>query len=293
MKTTTEKLDVYSIITERIVALLEAGTVPWRKPWAGTDQSAMPSNFVSRKAYRGINVFLLSLAPFDCPFWLTYKQAAELGGNVKQGSKGFPVVFWKRLLVEDKETKERKVIPLLRYYTVFNVEQCEGIAWERPAVVERPDFCPITECVKIVDQMPLLPSIQHKGNRACYSPSLDLVTMPEATTFETREGYYSTLFHELTHATGHEKRLSRKGIAELAAFGSETYSKEELVAEMGAAFLSAHAGIANATLDNSASYIKGWLKKLREDNKLVVFAAAQAQKASDYILNVKFEHVDE
>ena len=297
----TEKVDVYSIITDRIISLLEAGTVPWQKPWTGirnADGSAvMPANFVSKKAYRGVNVFLLSAVRFTCPYWLTYRQASELGGNVKKGEKGFPVVFWKRLIVEDKVTKERKVISMLRYYTVFNIEQCEGISWEKPAPIpapETPSFNPIEECVRIVDAMPAKPDIRHLGNRACYSPFLDIVQMPVAESFEKPEAYYSTLFHELTHATGHKSRLDRKGIStELAGFGSETYSKEELVAEMGASFLCGFAGIVNSTIDNSAAYIASWLRKLKDDRKLVVFAAAQAQRASDFILGITFDKPDE
>lgn len=284
-------LDVYSIVTEKMIALLEAGTVPWQKPWASKD--ALPSNFVSKKAYRGINPFLLACAPYACPFWVSYKQAASLGGSVKKGEKGFPVVFWNWMPKKDNgqiimENGKPKLIPFLRYYTVFNLEQCEGISWEQPAKVNE-GFAPLEEAANLVAKMPNPPTIRHLGNRACYAPVIDVVTMPAPESFINAPEYYSVLFHELTHSTGHKTRLARKGVEEVAAFGTETYGKEELIAEMGAAFLSAHAGIFHHTAQTSASYLAGWIAKLKEDSKLVVMAAAQAQKAADYILNIKHE----
>jgi antirestriction protein ArdC len=280
---TEEKKDVYSIITERIIAQLEEGTVPWRKPWKAQN-GGNPANFGSRKTYRGINWFLLSFSPYSCPFWLTYKQAAEIGGNVRKGEKGTPVVFWN--WVDSKTEKDAsgkpKKIPFLKHYTVFNVEQCDGINWT-PEVIEGAEFNPIAEAESIVKSMPRAPALAHGGDRAYYRPSTDSVQMPTPETFDTAGNYYSTLFHELAHATGHESRLNRKGVAEVAAFGGETYAKEELVAEMGAAFLCAVSGIDN-TLPASASYIQGWLKQLKEDAKLVIHAAAQGQRAADYIL---------
>lgn len=205
---------------------------------------------------------------------------------VRKGEKGTPVIFWKRFEVKDKATGEKKQSFLLRYYTVFNVEQCDGIEWSAPAPVVGAPFNPIPACAAIVEAMPQRPDITHGGNRACYSPMFDKVNMPEAVTFDSPESYYSVLFHELTHATGHKDRLGRD-LTVIAAFGDSNYSKEELVAEMGAAFLCGHAGIANAaTVGNSASYIAHWLAKLRGDSKLVVSAAGLAQKASDFILGV-------
>ena len=297
---TTKKTDVYDIITERIVAVLESGAAPWRKTWKTGQADTLPANFISRKAYRGINAFLLLCTPYDCPFWLTYKQATEKGGNVRKGEKGMPVVFWnwfpKRVngkLVMGANGKPEQV-PFLRYYTVFNVEQCEGIEWVKPA--PNPDaipFDPLATCEQIVSGMPLAPEIRHGGNAAYYSPSADSVQMPARESFADVPAYYSTLFHELTHATGHTKRLARKDFATegnaFAAYGSAVYSREELVAEMGAAFLCGHAGILNRTIDNSAAYLAGWIAKMKQEPKLVVTAAAQAQKAADFILAVKHE----
>jgi antirestriction protein ArdC/proteasome lid subunit RPN8/RPN11 len=282
------KKDVYQIVTDRIVRLLESATVPWHRPWKGGNQ--WPQNFVSRKVYRGINLFLLNTASYASPFWLTFKQVQSLGGRVKKGEQSFPVVFWK-ILKEEGDGEDRR-IPFLRYHSVFNVAQCEGINVPViPTDETQPPFQAIEKCEQIVAAMPKRPEIHHNGARACYSPSLDRVSMPEAKLFDSSEGYYSTLFHELTHATGHLSRLNRKEVSDPIRFGSDPYSREELVAEMGAAFLCGHCEIENKTIDQSASYIQSWLAKLKEDRKLVVHAAAQAQKACDFILDV--EHKEE
>lgn len=277
------KRDVYQIVTDRIVRLLESGTVPWHKPWKGGNQ--WPQNFVSRKVYRGINLFLLNSAGYASPYWLTFRQVQSLGGRVKKGEQSFPVVFWK--IFKEEGDDEARPIPFLRYYSVFNVAQCEGINVPAIPAETTSKFQAIAECEQVVADMPKRPTINHKGARACYSPALDAVSMPEAKLFESSEEYYSTLFHELVHSTGHVSRLNRKEITEPIRFGSDPYSREELVAEMGAAFLCGHCEIENKTIDQSASYIQSWLAKLKEDRKLVVHAAVQAQKACDFILSVE------
>ena len=283
---------VYGIVTERIVALLEQGTIPWQKPWASNGEDCLPRNLLSKKPYRGVNVFLLHAMSYESPYWVTFKQAQELGGNVRKGEKACPVVFWKWLDAQDDPSREKKRIPLLRYYHLFNVSQCEGIETPTPEKLGRAHD-PIMSAEQIVAGMPKAPEINHGRNRAAYSPALDCVFMPSPEAFQRGEHYYGVLFHELTHATGHEARLNRKGVAgsdgEWSALGSTPYAKEELVAEMGAAFLSGHAGIAERTIENSAAYIAGWLERLRGDNRLVVQAAAQAQRAADYILGRQFE----
>lgn len=278
------KSDVYQLITDRIIALLEAGVVPWQKPWNSV--SGPPRNFISQKAYRGINLFLLHAAGYQCPFWLTFNQIESLAGKVKKGEKSFPIVFWK--IFETEEKGEVHKIPFLRYYRVFNVLQCEGIPWTKAGAPVAP-FEPIERCEGLVRGMPKRPAIDQGRGRAGYSPFLDRIEMPDAASFASRQAYYNTLFHELTHATGHSSRLGRKEIVEVHQFGSDPYSREELVAEMGAAFLSAEAGISPATLSQSAAYIQNWLRRLKDDRKLVVQAAAQAQKAADYILGTKFD----
>lgn len=289
--------NVYEIITARIVALLEAGTIPWQKPWSTVSGGGLPRNLASGKGYRGVNVFLLHALGYESPWWLTFKQAQERGGHVRKGEHGAPVVFWKWLETDqvDEEGRARRV-PLLRYFTVFNVAQCEGIDAPGPATAEQStqrEHTPIEAAEGIVAGMPLRPTISHGGDRACYSPALDMVKMPEPVTFKSAEDYHNVLFHELTHSTGHETRLNRKGVSgsdgEWSAFGSTPYAREELVAEMGAAFLCGQAGIVERTLDNSAAYVAGWLERLRNDSKLVIVAAAQAQKAADFILNVRHD----
>jgi antirestriction protein ArdC len=276
---------VYDQITERIVALLEKGTVPWRKPWNA--QARFPRNLVSKKPYRGVNVFLLHAMSYESPFWLTFRQAQELGGSVRQGEKACPVVFWKQLEVEDEETGETDKIPMLRFYHVFNVAQCDGLK-NIPAPVETPLSAP-TKPEEIVAFMPKRPEIKHGMRKAFYSPAEDIVAMPDRARFEDEAGYFATLFHELIHSTGHASRLNRPTITEAEGFGSNPYCKEELIAEMGAAFLCGQAGIAERTLENSAAYVQNWLEQLHSDKKLIVQAAAQAQKAADFILGTKFE----
>ena len=280
------KNDVYQIVTDRIISLLESGTVPWHRPWRAANQWAQ--NLVSRQPYRGINQFVLNAAKYPSPFWLTFRQVHLLGGSVKKGERSFPVVFWKRFKEEGNE--EAKPIPFLRYYSVFNVAQCEGINVPAiPTVDPAPKFQRIEKCEQIIADMPKRPSINHHGRGACYSPSHDEIGIPDPEAFESIEAYYSTLFHELTHSTGHLSRLNRKEVTEAGRFGTDPYSREELVAEMGAAFLCGNCEIENKTVDQSAAYIQSWLAKLKDDRRLVVHAAAQAQKACDFILDFQRE----
>lgn len=283
--------DVYQIITERVIALLESGTAPWRKTWRGGDS---PRNLISKKPYRGINFLLLGATSFTSPYWLTFNQVQQLGGRVKKGAKSELVIFWK-FFDSQRETDAAKSRsapntkrrpPLLRYYRVFNVEQTEGLEKHLPEQAEEKPFTPIETAARIIEAMPQRPPIRHDEPRAYYAPARDFVNLPRPETFDTPENYYAVAFHELTHATGHETRLNRPGVAgnQLAAFGSANYSREELVAELGSAFLCAEAGIEN-TLDNSAAYLKGWLDALRGDARLIVTAASAAQRAADFILD--------
>ena len=228
---------VYEIITSRIVEELEKGVVPWRKPW----RTLPPVNLISKKPYRGINVFLLALQGYGSQYWLTFNQAKQLGGNVRKGEHGTKIVFWKFDTYEtettDGETEEHKSA-FLRYYTIFNLEQTEGLK----ALLALPPAFPIQSAEQIVKAMPNPPRFE-QDFQAAYIPSTDIVTMPSRTAFESQAEYYSTLFHELTHSTGHQSRVGREGIENIAAFGSESYSREELIAEMGAAMLCGLAGI--------------------------------------------------
>lgn len=271
----------YEVITNRIIELLEQGTVPWQQPWNG--EQAHPRNLVSDKKYRGINAFLLGATAYESPYWLTYKQAKSRNGHVRKGEKGFPCIYWNWVERLDEETGEIDKKPFLRHYTVFNVTQCESVNYpELETTIHEHER--IEKCEQIVREMPNPPNIQLDSTVASYHPSSDTVRMPALARFESAEEYYSTLFHELAHSTGHKSRLDRQSIKGQIVFGSKTYGNEELVAEMGATYFCGHAGIENKTIDNSAAYIQGWLTKLRANKTLVIKAAGQAQKAVDYVL---------
>lgn len=272
-------MDIPERITALILEKLTAGTVPWRQPWT---IDTWPRNLVSKKCYRGINVFLLTLAGHASPYWLTYRQAGKLGGCIRKGERGMMVVYWKLLDIIDEEGEEKQ-IPLLRYYTVFNLEQCESIPTpESPPQAQVHE--PLTRCEGILANMPNPPPVEENAVRACYDPNRDKIHLPPRKCFDNVEVFYATLYHELIHSTGHPSRLNRRTVSEASWFGSENYSKEELIAEMGAAFLCAHTGIENKTINNSAAYIAGWLERLRNDQRLVIVAAAQAQRAFEYVV---------
>lgn len=279
---------IYQIVNEKIVEQLKKGVIPWRMPWR---QAGVPSNFISKKAYRGINVFLLACQGYTSPYWLSFKQCQAKGGQVRKGEKATLVIYWK--ILERKEVGRAgdgadvvKKIPLLRYYQVFNVEQCEGLTL--PAVDEgKLDFQPVELAEAVVDGYCDKPELQEKENQAYYAPALDVVNMPKKENFKTVAGYYASLFHELAHSTGHVDRLAREGVAQGAGFGSERYSKEELVAEFGASFLCGLCGI-ESELENSASYISGWMAKISENEKWLVTSATQAQKAVEYMLGTYY-----
>lgn len=283
------KVDVYQKVTDKIIESLEKGVVPWRKPWT----TEPPRNLNSKRRYTGLNSFLLALSPYASPYWCTFKGAKAAGGSVKKGERGTMVIFWRLFEVDDPQAKGgKKKIPLLRAYTVFNVEQCENV--KIPAGKTR-EFSPVEEAQNVIDHMPDVPAILFEGNSAHYIPSSDEVTIPPKGTFATAEGFYGTIFHELVHSTGHETRLGR--VDDWTQFGSDPYAKEELVAEMGASLLCAITGVTpdDALYENNVAYIKSWLGKLKQDKKILVSAASQAQKAADYILGAtaQDEAVDE
>src|SRR5579859_7163802 len=212
-------MDVYAIVTEKIINLLESGIVPWRKPWIST---GLPRNLVSKKPYKGVNYFLLSATKYVSPFWLTYRQARELGGHVRKGEESTIVIFWKvedskrsneDLEVEETDDKNRRRF-LLRYYRVFNLEQCElpQAVLDKLPKVKMQEHTPIRACAEIIGCMPNAPEIQHTGSKAFYSALTDRVTLPPPELFTSPEEYYASGFHELIHSTGHQKRLSRESI---------------------------------------------------------------------------------
>ena len=277
-------MNVYEVITSRILEQLESGVVPWRRPWEQVESR----NVATGKKYRGINAITLPGGLFA-----TFKQVKALGGNVKKGVHGFPVVFFsfpggkkgEEESEKEESEKEGRTAPIIRYYRVFRLEDCVGIDQSKFTDEEKNKSHSIEEAETIVVNMQNRPTIIEKSSgEAYYCPSTDTVQIPDRNQFSRIEEFYSTLFHELAHSTGHADRLCRKTLTAAAAFGSAEYGKEELVAEFGASFLCGAARIDNTTVGNSASYIAGWKKVIKADSKLVLQAAGMGQKAADYIL---------
>ena len=282
---------VYEIITDRIIKQLESGVAPWHKPWS----AKLPVNLISQKPYRGLNVLTLASQGYPSRFWLTFNQANKLGGTIRKGERSSPVIYWnvgeeREYTTRDGETRVSKPF-LLRYSSVFNLSQTEGIDLPASALHEARTNNPIEDCEQIVAEMPNRPTLE-QSDRAWYAPSRDVVGMPSIGLFRSSEEYYSTLFHELTHSTGHKSRLGRDGFESVQAFGSESYSKEELIAECSAAMLCGVTGIENRVIENSAAYLKTWIERLKGDSRLIVTAASAAQKAADYIQGTQPMHDD-
>lgn len=278
-------------IALKFIAALEAGIVPWKKPWSPCVGVPL-RNAISKRPYRGINTMILGLQQlaygYTSPEWTTYKAAAAAGGQVRKGERGTHIVFWKRLKVEDKESGKDKVIPLMRMYTVFNTDQIDGLDFvppEMPPPVAVPDAL-----AAIYDGYPNPPRLVHVDqDSAFYRPSTDTVALPRLEQFATVEGYAETYCHELTHSTGHASRLARFEIGD--NYNADKYAKEELVAEIGASMLMQHAGI-DPDMPQMASYVSGWLKSLNDDHSLIIKAAQAAQKATDHILGVVHSEVE-
>lgn len=272
--------NVYEVVTNRLIEKLESGVIPWRQPWKNTSRGAyLPCNFATGRSYHGINTIMLLSSGFAARQWMTYKQAQSLGGQVRKGEHGTPVVFWQ--FGEDADTKKKTAWS--KYFTVFNLEQIDGIQPEIP--FDAPAFDAIAEAQTIVDgylSAASHPSLLHGGSIACYSQSTDTVHMPDGAQFSKRELYYDTLFHELGHSTAHPSRLKRDLSGK---FGTAAYSQEELTAEFTAAFLLAESGISSDDTDaHNAAYLASWLKVLKGDSRIAVYAAQRAQKAADFIL---------
>lgn len=285
--TTDERRDLYSEVTQTIMAALERGVVPWRSPILASADLSHPSNLLTGRPYSGINVFLLALRAWAEGYrssrWLTFKQALERGGSVRKGERAALVVFWKLYETKDRQTGGDSTFAVLRHYHVFNIEQCDGIDAAGLANDARAVFQPIERAAAIVGEYISGPATTHGGCKAFYRPSSDEVRVPEPTVFVSPEAYYATLFHELAHSTGHSSRLDRKLDTDPKPFGTADYSREELIAEMAAAFLAADAGITPPVIDNQAGYIASWLGVLAGDKRMVIAAAGAAQRAADWI----------
>lgn len=274
-------VDVFKIITDRLIGLLEKNVVPWHQPWQSL--FSFPMNLYTGNEYGGVNVILLTMAGLSSHYWLTARQAEKLGGRVKENEAGREILFWGRYRGQKESSDDVSDSPFMRLYTVYNISQCEGIPIPKENL---PAFNPIEECERIIAEMPNRPSIVHGGNSAYYWPRTDEIMIPERSAFGIEQEYYCTVFHELCHATGHETRLSRKSIKDIKPFGSEDYSREELIAEIGASFLCGLTGIENKTINNSVAYIQGWIERLRKDKRFICMAAQQAQKAVNYIRDI-------
>jgi len=280
-----ERTDLYQRITDKIVTALEQGTPPWVAPWQ--DGTSIPSNLLTGKPYRGINILMLFIEAMDRGYldsrWLTLKQANELGGRVRKGEHGTPIVFFTMKEIDEKpdvhgfdDPPPKKVVPMLKSYIVFNASQVDFLP-ERFQLGQKPAWQPIGEAEELIYISGAM--LRHGGNRAFYSPGEDLIQLPPQAWFPDVERYYGVALHELTHWTGHPSRLNR----ELGRrHGIDAYAFEELVAEMGAAFLCAHCGLP-ARLEH-ATYIDHWLDALKRDKRLIFVAAGKAQAAADYVI---------
>lgn len=278
--------DVHQEVTDAILEALEKGTAPWVKPWNGS--AGFPVNASTGRAYNGVNVFLLWMKEgalgYGSSRWLTFKQAKACGGSVKRGEKGTGIVFFNFLKKTDPNTGKETSFPLLRFYTVFNVAQCEGLSEKAMGVKAQAEELPESARIEHAEQYfaaihkstGIVP--ERGGARACYIPSRDAIQLPEFASFKDAAAAYSTEAHEFGHATGAEKRLNR----DLSGrFGSESYAAEELVAEMTSAFICASLGL-DGMLQHP-EYIGNWIKVLKSDKRAIFTAASLAKKAHAFL----------
>lgn len=272
--------DIYAAVTDRIIQQLEKGKIPWQKPWGGIGGGAISGT--TGKPYSLLNQMLLNKPGV----YYTFSQIQKLGGNVRKGEKSQMVVFWKQIPVKEQDSQTGEVkeafVPMLRYYNVFHIDQCEGISHTTAAHEPPRTDADAESIISAYLDRSGVELIQRISDEAYYSPSRDCVVLPLAEQFGSMAEYYSTAFHELAHSTGHHSRLDR--LRATAHFGSESYSKEELVAEIAAAALMNHTGLeTKGTFRNSAAYIQNWLSALRNDKRLIVSASGAASKAFEYI----------
>ena len=293
----TTKKDLYQEVTNAIIEQLEQGIIPWHKPWTGVQGGAISHN--TGRAYSLLNQLLL-IKPGE---YITFNQCKAEGGHVKKGAKAKMVVFWKVYPREKKDTNGAPVLnadgspvieglPVLRYYQVFHIDDCEGIAPKWNQEDQKPKTAQVdAEAEKILTSYVQREGIRFENSvsdRAYYSPALDLIHLPMVEQFDNTAEYYGTAFHEATHSTGHKTRLNRFTSNAAAAFGSEEYSKEELVAEIGSACILHEIGMETPeSFKNSAAYVQSWLRALKNDKRMIVSAAGKAEKAANMILNVQ------
>lgn len=275
------KRDLYSDVTARILQSMEAGVMPWEKAWS-TKGARIPQNAITNRPYSGVNVLLFWLsadAGYSKPRYLTFQQAKEKGGNIRKGEHGTKVYFFKQLTVEDKASGQEKQIPMLREYTVFNVSQCENLPRE---TMEGEYIAPLNQDQResLADRFIASTGADFREGTGipCYVPSKDFISMPAFDAFKSRDDFYTTAFHELTHWTGAKHRLDRDFSGR---FGTQAYAAEELVAELGAAFINAEFGFDRT--DRNAAYLANWIELLKSDPRAIFTAASKASKACEYL----------
>lgn len=302
MKKQTQQKDLYQQITDQIVEALEQGTMPWQRPWDnGFPQLVIPCNGESGREYSGINVLLLWMSAMRKNFtqrkWVTFQGANHLGGQVRAGEKATVIIFYKQILIEEKddegnvvydENGEPKMKPtvFIRGHHVFNIGQCDGLEKHYETFPE-PEISSEMQPRADLDVLPMKMgmSLYNKvQDRACYMPKKDCIVMPDFEKCNTADDYYATLLHECAHATGHKDRLNREGVAKFDKFGSPRYAFEELVAELTSAFTCAHVNVRN-NISQNAAYIDSWIQKLKADKKAIFRASSQAREATQFLLD--------
>jgi len=302
-KMTNDK--VYEMITNKVIEKMQEGRIPWQKAWkSGTTtlrsgrviDPCSPINYKSKRNYKGINYWMLQMNDYNSTYWFTFKQAKEYGGCVKKGEKGTPVIFWQVtpfIKKHDDGTEEKKQSFLLKYYTVFNLEQIDGLENLKEIVADvvkekATEIEPIQAIDLVIENIKNCAQIDHKGgSEAYYRPSSDSIHLPKRNNFKDAESYYSVKIHEIAHSTGHKSRLNRETLVNNDGFGKEIYSREELVAELTASYVMGVTGFeTEKTFDNSVAYLQSWIKALKNDSKMIFWASKEAEKASNYIFNI-------
>lgn len=272
------------IITQEFLKVLESGKeIPWRKPWKLFGHQ----NLFSGTHYRGFNRLMTSISPFSTPYWGTFKQISTAGGSVKEGEHGTIVCYYNKIDKKDDEGEIEDSYWLLKYYRIFNLEQTEGIEIPKIELYPTVKNEVIDKDIREYATRTKLEIREKLSDRAYYSPSNDDVVVPAIGQFTKMEEFYSTYLHEIIHSTGHWDRLGRFQKGDINIFGSDSYGKEELVAELGSAFLRGYYGILIDSQENSAGYLQGWIKAIQGDNNLIIHAAGAAQKAYDYFFGGK------
>lgn len=285
---------VFEEITNKIIEKLESGVIPWKRTWGFAEPA---QNHFSEHIYRGVNSLLILCEDYQTPFFATFKQIKENGGSVKKGTKATRVYYYGCLYYLNDEKISEKTFeslsaklknevvkfPYLKSMNVFNMQDVEGIEIRKSTTIQNPDNMEHETAHAFVEQLKDKPGIRLIGNQPCYYPEIDTIEIPPMEQFASSEDFYTTFFHELTHSSGHKKRLNREGLTKMAAFGSPVYSREELIAELGACYFNNFFGIETSELlENSAAYIRGWIKALKGDVTLLVQASGHAQKAFNF-----------